>query len=141
MSLVPPLISDEELELNICKVLSLTGYEVKPGNLQACHRLNKKESVIVKCIKRRVLVNKENLPNKSEDLHQLMFSCKLFILERMSHENHQLTYEFRQLKNAGKIHSTWFKNSAVNIKLSKRSNPVKVFHITVKMLNISNWFG
>ena len=45
---VLPSISDEELEQNICKALSLTGHEVKPDDLQACHRLKKKESVIVK---------------------------------------------------------------------------------------------
>ena len=65
-------INDEELEVNICKVLSLTGHEVKPDDLQACHRLKKKESVTVKCkcrkLKRSVLVNRKNLRNKSEDL-------------------------------------------------------------------------
>ena len=35
-------ISDEELEGNISKALSLTGQEVIPDDLQACHRLKKK---------------------------------------------------------------------------------------------------
>ena len=109
---VPPSVVDEELELSICKALSLTGHEVKPDDLQACHLLKKKESVIVKfkCrkLKRRVLVNRENLQNKSEDLRQLKFSGKLFISENMCHENNQLVYKCRQLKNVGKIHSTWF---------------------------------
>ena len=88
----PPSISDEELELNICKALSLTGHEAKPNDLQACHRLKKKESVIVKCkcrkLKQNVLVNRKNFRNKSEDLRQLKFSGKLFISESMCHENH-----------------------------------------------------
>ena len=109
---VPPSISDEELEVNICKALSLAGHEVKPDDLQACHRLKKKESVIVKCncrkLKWSVLVNRKNLRNKSEDLRQLRFSDKLFILESMCHENHQIAYKCRQLKNVGKNHSTWF---------------------------------
>ena len=71
---VPPSISDAELEVKICKALSLTGYEVKPEDLQACHRLKKKESVIVKLtctkLKQNVLVNRKN---KSEDLRQLSF--------------------------------------------------------------------
>ena len=138
---VPPSISDEELELNICKALSLTGHEVKPDDLQACHRLKEKESVIVKfkCrkLKRRVLINRKNLRNKSEDLRQLKFSSKLFISESMCHENHQLAYKCRQLKNAGKIHSTWFWNNAVHVKLSERSNPVKIFHI----IDIEKLFG
>ena len=61
---VPP-ISDEELKLNTCKALYLTWHEVKQDDLQACHQLNKKESVIgkFKCrkVKRRVLVNRRNL--------------------------------------------------------------------------------
>ena len=77
---VPPSISDEGLELNICKALSLTGHGVNPDDLQACRRLKKKESVIVKfkCskLKRRVLVNRRNLRNKSEDLRQLKFSYR-----------------------------------------------------------------
>ena len=36
---VPPSISDEELELNICKALTLSGHEIKPNDLQACHCL------------------------------------------------------------------------------------------------------
>ena len=141
---IPPSISDEELELNICEALSLTGNEVKPNGLQACHRLKEKESVIVKfkCrkLKQKVLVNRKNLRNKSEDLRQLKFSGKLFISESMCHENHQLAYKCRQLKNAGKIHSTWFWNNAVNVKLSERSNPVKIFHIIdiEKLLGIDN---
>ena len=141
---IPPSISDEELELNICEALSLTGNEVKPNGLQACHRLKKKESVIVKfkCrkLKQKVLVNWKNLRNKSEDLRQLKFSGKLFISESMCHENHQLAYKCHQLKNAGKIHSTWFWNNAVNVKLSERSNPVKIFHIIdiEKLLGIDN---
>ena len=48
VNLVPPSISDEELEVNICNAFSLTQNEVKPDDIQACHRLKKKESVIVK---------------------------------------------------------------------------------------------
>ena len=35
-------ITDEELEDTICKALSLTGHEVIPDDLQACHRLKKR---------------------------------------------------------------------------------------------------
>ena len=135
---VHPSINAEELEINICKALSLTGHEVKPDDLQACHRLKKKESVIVKFKCRKLKWSM--LQNKSEDLHQLRFSGKLFISESMCHENHQLAYKCRQLKNAGKIHSIWFWNNAVNVKLSEGSNLVKVFHIIdiEKLLGMDN---
>ena len=90
--------------------------------------------------KQSVLVNSKNLRNKSEDLRQLKFSGKLFISESMCHENHHLAYICRQLKNDSKIYSTWFWNNAVNVKLSERSNPVKIFHIIdiEKLLGIDN---
>ena len=144
---VPPSISDEELEVNICKALSITRLEVQPDDLQACPRLKRKESVIVKCkcrnLKRSVLVNRKDLQNKSEDLRQLRFSGKLFISESMCHENDQLAYKCRHLKNTDKIHATWFWNNAVNVKLSERSNPVKIFHIidNEKLLGINNSNG
>ena len=113
------------------------------NDLQAFHRFKKKELVIVKfkCrkLKQKLLVNRKNLQNKSEDLYQLKFSGKLFISESMCHENHQLAYKCHQLKNAGKIQSTWFWNNAVNVKLSERSKPIKIFHIDIeKLLGMDN---
>ena len=139
---VPPSISDEELKVNTCKAFFLAGHEVKPGDLQACHHLKKKESVIVKFkfrrLKQSVIVTRKNLQDKSEDLYQLKFSGKLFISESMCHEKNQLGYKC--CKNSGKIHSTWFWNNVVNIKLSERSNPVKTFDIIdiEKLLGIDN---
>ena len=34
-------ISDDALENNVCRALSLSGHEVKPDDLQACHHLKK----------------------------------------------------------------------------------------------------
>ena len=48
VSPVPASIDNEGLEDSICKALSLTGHEDIPDDLQACHRLKKKETVIVK---------------------------------------------------------------------------------------------
>ena len=59
---VPASISDDVLENSVCRALSLTGHEVKPDDLQPCHRLKKKDTVIVKfkCRKqkRSILINR-----------------------------------------------------------------------------------
>ena len=123
---VPASIGDDVPENSVCKALSLTGYEVKPDDLQACHRLKKKDTVIVKfkCTKqkRSILINKKNLRNKSDVLTKLNFSGRLFISESMCHENHQLSYKCRQLKNAGKIHSTCFGITPSMLSLMKEFN-------------------
>ena len=76
-------ISDDVLENSICRALSLTDHEVKPDDLQACHCLKKKNTVIVKfkCRKQKcsILINRMNLCNKSDVLTQLTFSGRLFV--------------------------------------------------------------
>ena len=43
---VPASISNAEMEDSICKALSLTGQEVFPDDLQACHRLKKRRLAV-----------------------------------------------------------------------------------------------
>ena len=80
---VPVSIGDDVLESSVCKALFLTGHEVKPNYLQACHHLKKKDTVIVKfkCRKQKlsILINRKNLCNKSDVLTQLNFPGRLFV--------------------------------------------------------------
>ena len=126
-------IQDNVLEETVCQALSLTGINASPDQLHSCHRLNKKDQMIVKfkCRKHRqnVLYSCRNLQSKGFELTQLKFSGKLFVNESLSHENQQLTYKFRKLKNAKKSYSTWLYNNCVNIKHSEHNNPVKNFHV------------
>ena len=61
----------------MCKGLSFSGISVKPDKLLACHRMKRKDLVIMKheCRKQKdhVLSNCKNLQNKSFDLTQLNF--------------------------------------------------------------------
>ena len=137
-------IADDVLEQSARQALSLTGISVEPNDLQACHRMRKKDCVIIKfkCRKQKhcVPLNRKTLQNKSFDLTQLKFSGKLFINESMCHENHQLAYNCRQLKNARKIHSAWFYNSTLYIKLVENGPIHKIFHPTdiEKVLGVDN---
>ena len=70
----------------------------------------------------KILNDRKILRNNSENLNQLKLAGnELFIPESMCHENHQLAYKCRQLKNFVKIHSTWFWNNITNVKLNKRN--------------------
>ena len=109
---MPADITEDILEENICKALSLTGVNVNSNDLHACHRMKRTDRVIAKfkCRKQKysVMYKHKNLGNKSQELSNLKFSGRLFVSESMSHENQQLTYKCQQLKSAQKIHSTWF---------------------------------
>ena len=43
---VPQSISNDELEQNICCVLSLTGTTIKPDDIHACHQMKNKEVTV-----------------------------------------------------------------------------------------------
>ena len=54
ISPVPLEVSNDELEGLVCKVVYLTENEVSPDDLDACHRLKKKENVIIKFKSRKL---------------------------------------------------------------------------------------
>ena len=54
---VPADITEDTLEENVCKALSLTGVNVVPNGVHACHRMKRSDIVIVKfkCRKQKIL--------------------------------------------------------------------------------------
>ena len=131
---VPAEIQDDVLEASVCKALSLTGVTVAPEDLHACHRMKRSERVIIKfkCRKQKqsVMYKRKNLGTNSQELSNLKFSGRLFVSESKSLENQRLAYKCRQLKSARKIHSTWFFNNVVNVKLTEHGRIHKIFHVT-----------
>ena len=96
MSPVPAEINEDVLEDSICKALSLTGVNVVPEDLQACHRMKRSDRVIVKfkCRKQKqsLMYKRKNLGTKSQELTNVKLSGRLFVSESMSHGNQQLVY-------------------------------------------------
>ena len=56
---VPAEIREDVLEDSICKALSLTGVNVVPEDLQACHQIKRLDRVIIKfkCHKQKTVIN------------------------------------------------------------------------------------
>ena len=102
INLVPEDIQDMQLEESICQALSLTGTPVSAGDHEVCHRMRRRDRVIVKFSSRKkwndVIFKKKSLNGKSDELKNLVFTSeKLFISDSMYHENHQLFYRWTQL--------------------------------------------
>ena len=94
---VPEDIQDMQLEESICQALSLTGTPVSAGDHEVCHRMRRRDRVIVKFSSRKkwndVIFKKKSLNGKSDELKNLVFTSEeLFISDSMYHENHQLFY-------------------------------------------------
>ena len=125
-------VSNDELEGLVCKVLSLLGNKVSHDDLEACHRLKKKENVIIKFkskkLKNKIINNTKIMKNKSKDLNEVKLSNNLFISESMCAGNHSLVFKCRKLKKARNIFNTWFFNNAINVQLNQNGEIHKVFH-------------
>ena len=83
INLVPHSINNVDLEEKVCEALSLTGTKVKPDDLDACHRMKKKDNVIIKFKNRKqtddVIFKRKELKSKGNDLVALQFGRSLFI--------------------------------------------------------------
>ena len=130
----PVEIQDDVLEASVCKALSLTGVNVAPEDLHACHRMIRSDRIIIKfkCRKQRQLVmyKRRNLGTKSQELSNLKLSERLFVSESMPLENQRLAHKCRQLNSARKIHSTRFFDNVVNVRLTEHGRIHKIFHVT-----------
>ena len=100
---VPHSINNVDREENVCESLCLTSTKVKSENLDACHRMKKKDKVIIKFKKWKqrndVIFKQKELKSKGEDLLALHFGRVLFINDSMYFENQVLFYKYRQSKN------------------------------------------
>ena len=116
--------------IKYCKALFLTGNEVYPSDLEACHHLKKKGNVTVKFksrkLKYKVINNRKTMKNKSKELNKLKFSNNLYISESMCAGNHSLLFKCCKLKKARKIFNTWFFNNTINVQLNQSGEIHKV---------------
>ena len=115
----PLTVPDVDLKKSVCSILSLTGQVVRPSDLDKCHRLKKKDTVIMefKFRDRRdpVLDGRKNLKDKKGELTQLGMD-KVIITESLCYEYKELDFLCRRLKQNKKIADTWFYNGKLFLK-------------------------
>ena len=126
---VPHSINNADLEEKVCEALCLTGNKGKPDDLDTCHRMKKKDQVIIKFKNRKqrndVILKPKELKTKGDDLQ---FGRPLFINDSMCFDNLVLSYEYRQLKNLGKFFSNWFFKNTLHVKIDENGSIFKIYH-------------
>ena len=76
----------------------------------------------------KVLQGRKNLKEKTEELKNLGLG-KIYINESQSIENNRLSFKCRQLVKIKELHSTWFYNQVINVRVRETSRSTKIFHI------------
>ena len=109
---MPTEIADSrDQKKEVANILSLTGINVSPGDIDICHKLKKQGQLIIEMRNRdlrdRVLRARKNLKNKKSEL--LKKKCtRMSVVESMCPEYRRLDYICRKLKTKELIDNTWF---------------------------------
>ena len=126
-------ICDQDLGEKVIQVLSLTGVSINQDDIVQCHRLKKKTHVTVKLKERQmrynIMVNRSKLKGKNDHLQRIGFKEAVFINESMSPGYKYLHYLCRRLLRDRQIHSYWFFNNQLKIKLEERGDANIIEHI------------
>ena len=72
-----------------------------------------------------ILQTRKNLKNITEDVYS-----SFFIRESVCNTLKKLEYTCRKLKKNGAIHSTWFWNGRIQMKVTENGEKVHVGHLT-----------
>ena len=130
---VPVKITDENLRDVVCSTLSLTGVGVKGAEIDKCHRLKRKDTVIVEFKFRDkrdpVLGSRKNLKNKKNELKELGME-QVIVTESLCNEYRELDFICRTLKKTQKIAETCFFNGRLYIKRDVEGNVIQITHIS-----------
>ena len=119
---MPASIENKDLEGKAIDLLAAIGVSVKADDLQACHRLFKKDRVILKFINRKFALSclRSRSKLKSIDFKALGLpeDSKIYLNESLCPEYKRLFGKCHALFKEGKIKNCWTFNGTVRIRLN-----------------------
>lgn len=134
---IPDTIPSNELEDKAIEIFKAIDVDVEKSNIEACHRLGKKNTgtnstkTIVRFVNRKycknALINRKKLRTIDTSTVGLN-NCNLFMNENLTPMNNTISYKCRVLKRSGLIHSTFTKDGVVHICKGEGDNPIKLQH-------------
>ena len=130
---IPRSVDDNILKEKVIQVFEKVGCNIDSGNIEACHRITKKnDRVFVKFSRRkdcqRVLSVKKNLQKlKMEDIG-LTGDNKVFINHSLYPYYRVLWSKSKVFLNMGKINRLMVSNGIVKVKISEISAPISITH-------------
>ena len=127
---IPSSVDDKSLEKKSMEILATIGCKVSPAEIQACHRLHKKDRTIIKFCNRKsalqCLRNKSKL--KTFDAKAVgLPECKLYINESLCQYYRHLLWVCRGLLKENKVKGCRTFNGTIRLKL-QNDEEVLILH-------------
>ena len=127
------------LEESVTEILSDIDVKVTSNDIEACHRIGKKNNRInrIKTIIRfvnkkhakKALFNKKKLSQNHKNYSFNTNNNPLFISENLTRMNESLAYQGRKLKRNNLVNACYTRDGIVTIKISDHSKAIKVYHM------------
>ena len=142
ISETPDSFNDNNLENTVISMMSDINVNIEENDIEACHRLGKRQllkKTIVRFANRKncnkIFENKKKLAKLNYQKHNFREGTKSFVSESLTPTNESIAFNCTKLKHKELIHSCYSRNGIINIKVTDKSGPIKIFHME-RLLNL-----
>ena len=139
ISSIPDSADINHLEESVTEILSDIDVKVTSNDIEACHRIGKKNNrinstkTIIQFVNRKhakkALFNKKKLSQNHKNYSFNTNNNPLFISENLTRMNESLVYQRRKLKCNNLVNACYTRDGIVTIKISDRFKAIKVYHM------------
>ena len=136
---IPDSVDTNTLEDSVTEILSDIGVNVTSSDIEACHRIGKKDKrinsskTIIRFVNRKhakgALFNKKKLKQNRKNYSFNPKNNPFFISENLTRMNEQLAYQGRKLKRNNLVHACYTRDGIVTIKINDHSKAIKIHHM------------
>ena len=122
---------------------------IKENDIEACHRFGKPDVIsnskktIVRFVNRKssnkILENRKKLAKLNNEKHSFTEGTKMFVSESFTPMNESIAFNCRTLEHKELTHSLYRRNGVINIRMTDKRHPVKIFHVE-RLVNLFSDF-
>ena len=127
---IPDSVDINELEESVTEILADIDVNVTSNDIEACHRIDKKDKrinstkTIIRFVNRKhakkALFNKKDFNTDNN---------AFFISENLPRMNESLAYQGRKLKRNNHVYACYSRDGVVTIKINEQSKATKIYHM------------
>ena len=131
---IPSNVADEAIEDKVVNVFKSLNIDIKKSDIEGCHRLGKAnpKNTIVCFVNwkhaKEARVKKNDLKKIDNVNLNFQLNAVLLFSENLTPFNQCLAWKCRELKRAGKIHSSWSSKGIIKLRRTMNEKAISILH-------------
>ena len=136
---IPDSVVCNQLEESVTKILTDINVNVASNDIEACHRIRKKDSrigstkTIIRLVNRKhgkqALYNKKNFPKSKKKYTFNPNNNLFFISEKLTRMNESLAFQGRKLMRNNLVNACYVRDGIITLTINERSKAIKIHRI------------